>query len=209
MARRLSALIALVAAVVGSAPAQQVGRHPRTGPQWRGPHANGVSLDRQSSARVERDEEHPLEGGDSRPRILVARRLGRSHLRDHGRSRRRHRRRAARPARRTASRAACTASSSWRSIARPARRSGSASPREQEPHEAGHFDNGTWASGSPITDGQTRLRLLRVVRPVRVRHERQAALGEGPRRQADAQPVRRGLHARRSTATLSSSSGIT
>ena len=26
--------------------------------------------------------------------------------------------------------------------------------REQEPHEGSHFDNGTWASGSPITDGQ-------------------------------------------------------
>jgi outer membrane protein assembly factor BamB len=26
--------------------------------------------------------------------------------------------------------------------------------REQEPHEASHFDNGTWASGSPMTDGQ-------------------------------------------------------
>lgn len=26
--------------------------------------------------------------------------------------------------------------------------------REQEPHEAGHFENSTWASGSPITDGQ-------------------------------------------------------
>jgi outer membrane protein assembly factor BamB len=25
---------------------------------------------------------------------------------------------------------------------------------EQEPHEAAHFENGTWASGSPITDGQ-------------------------------------------------------
>jgi outer membrane protein assembly factor BamB len=25
---------------------------------------------------------------------------------------------------------------------------------EQQPHEAAHFDNGTWASGSPITDGQ-------------------------------------------------------
>ncbi|MBI4265846.1 MAG: PQQ-binding-like beta-propeller repeat protein [Acidobacteria bacterium] len=25
---------------------------------------------------------------------------------------------------------------------------------EQEPHEAGHFENATWASGSPITDGQ-------------------------------------------------------
>lgn len=25
---------------------------------------------------------------------------------------------------------------------------------EQEPHEAAHTDNGTWASGSPITDGQ-------------------------------------------------------
>jgi len=27
--------------------------------------------------------------------------------------------------------------------------------REQEPHEAGHFENATWASGSPVTDGQT------------------------------------------------------
>src|SRR5262245_41159438 len=26
--------------------------------------------------------------------------------------------------------------------------------REQEPHEGSHFDNGTWASGSPVTDGQ-------------------------------------------------------
>jgi outer membrane protein assembly factor BamB len=26
--------------------------------------------------------------------------------------------------------------------------------REQEPHEAAHVDNGTWASGSPITDGE-------------------------------------------------------
>jgi outer membrane protein assembly factor BamB len=26
--------------------------------------------------------------------------------------------------------------------------------REQEPHEASHNENGTWASGSPITDGQ-------------------------------------------------------
>src|SRR5262245_9420929 len=26
--------------------------------------------------------------------------------------------------------------------------------REQEPHEAGHFENATWASGSPIVDGE-------------------------------------------------------
>ena len=26
--------------------------------------------------------------------------------------------------------------------------------REQEPHEGSHFENGTWASGSPITDGE-------------------------------------------------------
>jgi outer membrane protein assembly factor BamB len=26
--------------------------------------------------------------------------------------------------------------------------------REQEPHEGSHFDNGTWASSSPITDGE-------------------------------------------------------
>jgi len=27
--------------------------------------------------------------------------------------------------------------------------------REEEPHEAAHFQNGTWASGSAVTDGQT------------------------------------------------------
>ena len=40
------------------------------------------------------------------------------------------------------------------------------------------------------------LRLLRVVRDLRLRPERQAALGEGPRRQAHAERVRRGLDAR-------------
>ena len=43
---------------------------------------------------------------------------------------------------------------------------------------------------------RARLRLLRLVRALRLRHERQAALGEGPRRQEDAQRVRRGADAR-------------
>ena len=93
------------------------------------------------------------------------------------------------------SRAACIASSSWPSIARPGSTVWERVAAEQEPHEAAHFDNSTWASSSPITDGETRLRLLRVVRSVRLRHERQAALAEGSRRQADAEPVRRGIDA--------------
>ena len=40
-----------------------------------------------------------------------------------------------------------------------------------------------------------RLRLLRLVRPLRLRHGRQAALGEGSRRQEDAAGVRRGADA--------------
>ena len=55
---------------------------------------------RQSAARVERNEEHQVEGRDSRPRQLLADRLGRSRLRADGRSGRRAGRRAARAARR-------------------------------------------------------------------------------------------------------------
>ena len=42
------------------------------------PASLGRVTNRQPAARVERDEEHPLEGGDPRPRIRVAGRLGRS-----------------------------------------------------------------------------------------------------------------------------------
>ena len=42
---------------------------------------------------------------------------------------------------------------------------------------------------------RARLRLLRLVRALRLRHERQAAVGERPRRQEDAQRVRRGADA--------------
>ena len=53
------------------------------------------------------------------------------------------------------------------------------------------------------------VRLLRVVRPLRLRHERHAAVGEGPRRQADAERVRRRAPRRCSTATRWWSYGIT
>ena len=52
-------------------------------------------------------------------------------------------------------------------------------------------------------------RVVRVARHLRVRHERQARLGEGSRRQVDAQRVRRGQHAGSLPAIASSSSGIT
>ena len=89
------------AAPVSSARGPEFGGEPllaavaRASRQWRLAHC-------QSSARVERNEEHPVEGGDPWARIFVARGLGRSALRDDCRSCRRHRRCAACPARRTA-----------------------------------------------------------------------------------------------------------
>ena len=67
--------------------------------------------------------------------------------------------------------------------------------REQEPHEA--LAHRQRHLGLELADHRrrARLRLLRVVRPLRLRHERQAPVGEGPRRQAHAQRVRRRLDA--------------
>ena len=128
-------------------------------PQWRGPDMTGVSKHRDAAARVERDEERPLEGRDSRD---ADRRLpvvwgDRLFVLDRG-ARRRRRRRAHAPLG-GVSRAARIASSCWRSTGRPARRSGSASRREEAPHEAAHADNGTWASSS--ADHRRRARLSR------------------------------------------------
>ena len=156
---------------------------------------------------MERNQERPLEGGDPGPRIVVARRLGRSRVPADGDPGRRRRRRAARAARRRVSRASPhrfvvfaidrrTGKIVWERVA-----------REERPHEASHPDNGTWASSSAITDGQHVFAYFESLRPLRLRHERQAALAEGSRRQEDAERVRRGHHAGRCTATASSSSG--
>ena len=97
----------------------------------------------------------------------------------------------------------------WRSTARTAASCGSASSREDAPHEATHQDWGTWASPSVVTDGTHVDRLLRVARHLRVRHEGHASLAEGSRRQVDARCSSAKAARRRSTATRSSSSGIT
>ena len=60
------------------------------------------------------------------------------------------------------------------------------------PHEASHQDNGTWASSLGDHRRGARDRVLRVARHLLLRHGRQARLAEGPRRQEDAQRVRRG-----------------
>jgi outer membrane protein assembly factor BamB len=62
--------------------------------------------------------------------------------------------------------------------------------REAEPHEGAHSDNGSWASSSAITDGQHVIASFESQGAVRVRHERQAGMGKGSRRQTHAQPVR-------------------
>ena len=81
--------------------------------------------------------------------------------------------------------------------------------REEAPHEASHQDNGTWASSSAVTDGEHVIASFESRGLYALRHERHAGLAEGPRRQADAQPVRRGQHAGALRQHASSSSGIT
>ena len=109
---------------------------------------------RRSAGRMERDEEHPLEDRDSRPRIGVAGRLGRSNF----------------PADRGAGRRVTVAAShAPRGGVQPRdvhrfvvlaidRRDGRVvwerTAREERPHEASHPENGTWASSSAVTDGE-------------------------------------------------------
>ena len=114
----------------------------------------GVSRTAKPPRRVERNEEHQVEGRDPGRGVVVAGRLGRPDVRADGGTGRRHRcRRSTRRAARCRS-AACIGTRCWRSIARPARRSGNASRAKRSRTKASHQDNGTWASSSAITDGQ-------------------------------------------------------
>ena len=61
-----------------TAGAQDCGRQPLLADSGAVRDATGISPTANPPARVERDEERPLEGRDSRPRLLVADRLGRS-----------------------------------------------------------------------------------------------------------------------------------
>ena len=135
-----------------------------------------------------------MEGRNPRARSLVADRLGRSGLRHHGGAGRRDRRGAARPARLAAA-----------ARRPPLRRDGPRSEDGQDGLAAGRARSRAARAvarrqrhvGVQLAHHRRRaaLRLLRVVRDLRLRPERQAALGEGPRRQAHAERVRRGLDA--------------
>ena len=178
----------------GSRPAAQDPDANRYWAQWRGPHANGVSptanppLEWSETKNVRWKVEIPGRGSSSpivwgdRVFVTTAVPVGitgdAQHAPRGGAAAARHA-----PLRRHGA-----------SIARPARRSGSASraSRNRTSAATSTTARGPRARRSPTASG---LRLLRVVRPLRLRHERHAALGEGPRRQADAQPVRRGLDA--------------
>ena len=169
-------------------------RADRFWPQWRGPFATGVSRSADAADRVERDEEHPLEGRNPRARLVVAGHLGRPDVRAVGGADRRRRGRVARAARRAAT---------ARSLS--LRGDGARSAHRQDRLGA-HRARGAAARGDArrqrhlrveLGDHRrpARLRLVRVAGHVRLRHGRHAALVEGPRRQEDAQPVRRGQHA--------------
>ena len=199
--RRLApALIAVSAilAAAGGLGARDVGDE-RYWPQWRGPHATGVSKTANPPDRVERDEEHPLEDRDSRAAARHRRSSGAIACCADRRAGRR-RRGAAHGARRPRPRSPHkfvvmaldrkTGKVVWEQTA-----------REEAPHEGAHQQFGTFASTLRGHRRRARLRLLRLVGALRLRHERQAGLGEGSRRQEDAQRVRRGADAGAASAT--------
>ena len=181
-------------------------------PQWRGPYATGVSKLANPPTRMERDEEHQVESRDSRPRVVVAGRLGRSHLSaDGGACRRRRRRVAQAPRRHQPARAARVQAARARShdgqgrVGEDRARAGAA--------RTGALRQRHVVVGVRDHRRPARHRLLRVVRHLLLRHERHAGLGEGSRRQEDAQRVRRGIdagasrqHARRSSGIISAAS---
>ena len=130
-------------------------RRPRNWHQWRGPHATGVSatanppLEWSETKNIRWKVEIPGRGSASPvvwgDRVFVL----------DGRPGR------ASPATRSTRRAAaCTPRGVHRfivhgaSTARPARRSGSAWRASRSRTKPSHTDNGTWASSSPITDGE-------------------------------------------------------
>ena len=120
-------------------------------PQWRGPDGTGVSKLAKPPARVERDEEHPLEERNPGTRRRHAGHLGRRRVRLDRRSGRRHRRRGPCGARQGA-----RASHKYVVMAldrKDGRVIWERVVREDTPHEASHQEWGTWASPSVVTDG--------------------------------------------------------
>ena len=98
-------------------------------PQFRGPGSTGVADDAESSGHLEHDAERQVEDGHSRPWVVVADRVGRSHLRHLGDSRGRDRGAEEGPVlRRRAARADRSNTAGWStpSTSAPERSSGSA-----------------------------------------------------------------------------------
>jgi outer membrane protein assembly factor BamB len=148
----LTAFIVLV--LFSSIPAAQQTDAMRFWPQWRGPHATGVSptanppLEWSETKNVKWKVEIPGRGSSSpivwgdRVFVLSAVPVGVQGEAQHAprgglRPRGVHRFLVLALDRKTGR-------TLWERVA-----------TEQEPHEAGHTDNSTWASSSPITDGQT------------------------------------------------------
>ena len=158
MTRRQASAIALITAgaVVAcslAVDAQQPAAS-RYWPQWRGPHATGVSTTANPPIEWSETKNIKLEGRDSRPRIGVAGRLGRSRVRADGGAGRRRRRGAARAARRRQPRGVHHFMVLAIDRKTGKTRLGARRRASRSRTKASHPDNGTWASSSPITDGE-------------------------------------------------------
>lgn len=149
-----AALLALVSLLFGSAPAAQSADALRNWGQWRGPHANGISttatppLEWSETKNIRWKREIPGRGhatpvvwGD-RMFVLTAVPVGVAGEAQH------------------APRGGLTPRGVHKFMVmaldrRTGRTVWERQAAEQEPHEASHTDNGSWASSSPITDGQS------------------------------------------------------
>ena len=165
---------------------------------------------RQSAHRVERDEEHPLEGGDPRPRIRrrpSSGAIGSSSCR---------RCRSASPAPlRMQPRGGIQPRDRYRFVVLAIDRRtgkhdlGADGDAKRQPHEASHQDNGTYASSSAITDGRRVYAWFESQGMYVYDMDGDAALVEGPRRQDRCGISSAKAAPRSSPAIASSSSGIT
>ena len=190
--RRITAtsLIAMMAvALVAATAAEQSGETlipaERFWPQWRGPHATGVSRrpTRRSSGAKRRTSAGRSRFPAADPRRPLCGAIASSCCRPFrsgvtGATR-------ARAARRPRSRATSSLRRPRHRSSRPARRLGANAPREEQPHEARHQDNGTWASSSAITDGQRVFAWFESRGMYAYDMNGKLALAEGSRRQDD------------------------
>ena len=147
-----------------------------------------------------------MEGRNSRPRIGVADRVGRSDLPAHRHSGERGRRRDARAARRSAT-SRRSPVRRLRHRSRDGRTVWEQVAREAMPHEGSHPDNGTWASSSASTDGEHVFAYFESQGLYAYDMSGKLVWQKDFGKKIDAQRVWRGHHARVCTATGLSSSG--